>query len=42
VLGLYDTPIKMIRANNVLKYQFLDQLLAQYIILNTKCALARS
>jgi hypothetical protein len=28
----YDTPIKMIRANNVLKYQSLDQLLVQYII----------
>jgi hypothetical protein len=27
-----DTPIKMIRANNVLKYQSLDQLLVQYII----------
>jgi hypothetical protein len=28
----YDTPIKMIRANNVLKYQSLDQSLVQYII----------
>jgi hypothetical protein len=27
-----NTPIKMIRANNVLKYQSLDQSLVQYII----------
>jgi hypothetical protein len=27
-----DTSIKMIRANNVLKYESLDQSLAQYII----------
>jgi hypothetical protein len=27
-----DTPIKRTRANNVLKYQFLDQSLVQYII----------
>jgi hypothetical protein len=30
--GSCDTPIKMIRANNVLKYQSLDQSLVQYII----------
>jgi hypothetical protein len=27
-----DTPIKIIRANNILKYQSLDQSLVQYII----------
>jgi hypothetical protein len=27
-----DTPVKMTRANNVLKYQSLDQSLVQYII----------
>jgi hypothetical protein len=27
-----DTPVKMIRANNVLKYQSMNQSLTQYII----------